>query len=897
MRAKILLIALGMTLLLAGSLIAENLLTNDGETYLKMSISSPKEINTLTRIVSIDNVIGNEVYAYANPTELEKLKALGYTFEVLPHPGTLIIPRMASTKEEMRQWDSYPTYDAYVDMMYQFETDYPDICRIENIGQTVQGRDLLFAVISDNVDNEEAEPEFMYTSTVHGDETTGYVLMLRLIDYLLTNYGEDDRITNMVDNMEIWINPLANPDGTYHGGNNTVWGAWRGNANGVDLNRNFPDPAEGQHPDGNPWQPETIAMMDLAEAHNFVHSANFHGGTEVVNYPWDTWEHLHADDEWYQVISHEYADTAQANSPPGYMSGFDDGITNGYQWYRITGGRQDYMNYFRGCREVTIEISDTKLLPESQLPAHWEYNWRSFLNYIENVMYGIRGIVTDEEGNPLEAKITILDHDFDNSEVFSDPDIGDYYRMLLPDRYDVEFSASGFLPQTIYNVRVNESGATILNIQLEPAQTITVYGTVLDVMSYEPIEGASVELMDTLYDPVTTDSTGQYTLSEVIEGRYTFRVSKDGYAPISKEILVTEEQNIVDFLLYPAVVESFETGEFSDEWTFAGNADWVIDNTISYDGVYSARSGNIGDNQTSAILTTIEMPQNGVVCFWKKVSSESGWDFLEFYVDGILQDSWSGEIGWSEEVFNLEAGTHTLKWSYEKDYAVSGGSDCAWIDYIIFPSTQIPQPRFPSPRNFYVEQEYESGHNHYYLFWDPPLPPPIEEHVGYNVYRNFEVIASLPQETLSFSEIDAPTMPGSDSIFYYVTALYENPEGESLPSDTVVCIPFMSAPDTPQPFVTQLGTNYPNPFSTSTTISFTIHPRDMENAEIEIYNIKGQLVKQFNPPAGGLEFKINEVVWDGTDQKGKQVSSGIYFYRLTADNFQSDVKKMIMLKE
>lgn len=896
MRTKILLTVLGMALLFTGSLIAQSLLTNDGEIYFKISISSPKEIPTLTKIVSIDNVVGNEVYAYANSEQLQNLKSLGYTFETLPHPGTLITPRMASTKAEMRDWDAYPTYDAYVNMMYQFESDYPNLCRIENIGETVQERDLLFAVISDNVDCEEAEPEFMYTSTMHGDETTGYVLMLRLIDSLLTSYGENDRITNMVNNMEIWINPLANPDGTYHGGNNTVWGATRGNANGVDLNRNFPDPEDGPHPDDNAWQPETIAMMDLAEAHNFVHSANFHGGAEVVNYPWDTWPRLHADDEWYQVISHEYADTAQAYSPPGYMSGFNDGITNGYQWYSIDGGRQDYMNYFHSCREVTIELSETKLLPEYQLPDHWEYNWRSFLNYMENVMCGIRGVVTDEQGNPLDAEITILGHDCDNSEVFTDPDVGDYYRMLLPGQYNVQFSAEGYLPQTIYNVRVNESGATVVDVQLQQAQQIVVSGTVLDVISYEPIEGATVELVGSLLDPVTTDSSGQYTLSEVVEGIYTFRVTKNGYAPISEEILVTEEQNIVDFLLYPAVVESFETGEFSDEWTFAGNANWVIDNTIAYDGTYSARSGNIADNQTSAILITIEIPVDGVIQFWKKVSSESGWDFLKFYIDNIEQGSWSGEVGWSEEVFNLEAGTHTLKWSYEKDSSVSEGSDCAWIDYIVFPSTQIPEPRFPSPRNLYVEQEYECPHNYYYLFWDPPLPPPVEEHVGYNVYRNFEIIATLPTETLSFSEVDAPTMPGSDSIYYYVTALYENPEGESSPSDTVVCGPAMSVPDTPQPFVTELGINYPNPFSASTTISFNLHPKDVTNARIEIYNIKGQRIKQFKIKSDSQRIKINEVVWDGKDENGQKVSSGIYLYKLTSDNYQSDIKKMLLLK-
>ena len=436
------------------------------EYYFRFSIQSRSELDLVTRVVSIDNVIGTEVYAYANKYEFQQLKDLGYEIEILQHPGTLIIPKMAESVKDIEEWDYYPTYEAYVSMMYQFQSSYPTICKIENVGSSVEGRDILFAIISDNINVEESEPEFMYTSTMHGDETTGYILMLRLIDYILTHYGNDSRITHMVNNAEIWINPLANPDGTYHSGNNTVYGAIRYNANGVDLNRNFPDPDDGEHPDGNAWQPETIIMMDLAAGHNFIHSTNFHSGEEVVNYPWDTWAHLHADDEWYQVISREYADTVHAHSPSTYMDGFDDGITNGYQWYSISGGRQDYMNYYYGCREVTIELSETKLLPASQLPAHWEYNWRSLLNYIENIFSGIRGNVTSISGVPIDATITIVGHDFDNSHVYSDSDLGDYYRMCLAGSYDLLFEAEGYYPKTVENAVVSDEAQTVVNVQL-----------------------------------------------------------------------------------------------------------------------------------------------------------------------------------------------------------------------------------------------------------------------------------------------------------------------------------------------------------------------------------------------------------------------------------------------
>jgi hypothetical protein len=91
--------------------------------------------------------------------------------------------------------------------------------------------------------------------------------------------------------------------------------------------------------------------------------------------------------------------------------------------------------------------------------------------------------------------------------------------------------------------------------------------------------------------------------------------------------------------------------------------------------------------------------------------------------------------------------------------------------------------------------------------------------------------------------------------------------------------------------------NYPNPFSESTTISFNVHHRDTENAEIKIYNLKGQLVKEleFSPPAGGSDLGFGEAIWDGKDNSGKSVANGIYFYKLSTEKHQA-VKKMIVIR-
>lgn len=671
-------------------IIVTQLFSASSETYFKFSITSKKELSKLTRIISIDNVKGNEVFAYANEKEFSEFKTLGYTFEILPNPSSIANVQMADSKEQMRDWDYYPTYETYVDMMYQFEEDYPDLCIVQNIGNSVEGREIIFAKISDNVNLAEDEPEFMYTATMHGDELVGYILMLRLIDYILTNYTIDPRVANLVNNAEIWINPLANPDGTYAGGNSSVNGATRYNANYVDLNRNYPDPQDGSHPDGNSWQPETTAMMDLANAHNFVLSSNLHSGAEVVNYPWDTWSQLAADDDWWQEVSHTYADAVHNNAPSNYMDGFDNGITNGYDWYTINGGRQDYMNYFQGCREMTLELSNEKMLPASQLNAHWNYNQEAFLLYMEECLYGIRGIVTNESGQPLDATITIIDHDFDNSEVFTDSEIGDFHRMIAPGTYDISVSSYSYISEMITNINVSDGNITSVNVVLGQAESITITGTVTDGNTESPIQGATVEILDVPIEPTTTNLNGEYIFENILEDTYSFRVSAENYASVTETIEVSEENKIIDFQLFASSAESFENGEFGDNWSFTGNANWFIDNSTSYDGIYSAKSGDIGDNQYSSLSIQIETIADGEINFWKKVSSESSYDFLKFYIDDSEYGSWSGEINWSEESYSVSAGTHTFKWVYEKDYSVSDGSDCSWIDYITFPPTEQP---------------------------------------------------------------------------------------------------------------------------------------------------------------------------------------------------------------
>ena len=384
---------------------------------------------------------------------------------------------MAASLEEALTFQKYPTYDQYIQMMTGFAEDHPHICRLDTFGTTNQGRLLLALKISDHPGMNEPEANFLYTSTMHGDEIIGYVLLLRLIDLILNAYGSDTEVNRLVDSLTIWINPLANPDGTYAGNNFSIGSAIRTTSTGVDLNRNFPDPDNDEWNDTTGRGRETVSMMEFMDAHGFTMSANIHSGVEVVNYPWDHTFDRHADDDWFRFISREYTDEAKAVDPE-YMMFANDGITHGADWLPITGGRQDYVNYFLGGREVTLELSNTKLLESEFLEEYWNINQRSLLNYMSQCMYGIRGCVTSlESGTPVHAKIEIPGHDSIYSVAHSSPDRGDFYRLIKEGVYDLVISAAGYISDTIWDVPVVDYQSTWLNVGLDSMTKTTVSTT------------------------------------------------------------------------------------------------------------------------------------------------------------------------------------------------------------------------------------------------------------------------------------------------------------------------------------------------------------------------------------------------------------------------------------
>jgi hypothetical protein len=137
------------------------------------------------------------------------------------------------------------------------------------------------------------------------------------------------------------------------------------------------------------------------------------------------------------------------------------------------------------------------------------------------------------------------------------------------------------------------------------------------------------------------------------------------------------------------VDEDFETGDLSlFAWQSLNSLDWGIDTIYKYEGQYSSRSNSAtGNDDTSSIYVNMHILVDDSISFYRKVSTEEGYDKLHFYIDGTELAAWSGNKDWKRFSYPVTSGMHTFKWSYIKDVYTTSYMDATWIDYIKFPPT------------------------------------------------------------------------------------------------------------------------------------------------------------------------------------------------------------------
>ena len=302
------------------------------------------------------------------------------------------------------------------------------------------------------------------------------------------------------------------------------------------------------------------------------------------------------------------------------------------------------------------------------------------------------------------------------------------------------------------------------------------------------------------------------------------------------------------------IVETFETGDFSlYDWQFSGSTNWTIVNEGAYAGTYCAQSGSISHSQQTDLILTIDILADGEISFYRKVSSENNWDWLRFYIDNVQKGEWSGDAAWNQEAYPVTTGTHTFKWSYQKDGSVSNGSDCAWVDNIQFPPTNVILSLNPV-----IDLQANVNGNDVNLTWNAP-----EGATAYLIYRNGEEVGN--QASTSFMDIV------NDGVYSYSVVATDGNGRYSAPEYVSVSVGTVGVEENTLESVSI----YPNPVNSMLTI-------DGGNAEYSyaLYNGMGQIVANGN--AQGIEH-VNV----------SDMAKGVYFLRLTTGT-QVRVEKVVV---
>ena len=329
------------------------------------------------------------------------------------------------------------------------------------------------------------------------------------------------------------------------------------------------------------------------------------------------------------------------------------------------------------------------------------YNWDSVSKDFGNIGPGLNGMVNPnlDAGNPVIFGLYREDgghavlcdgYGYNSSTLYHHLNMGWYgkydawYNLPTidcgtPGPYDI-------ITECIYNIFTSDSGEIIS-------------GRVINTVG-NPIRNAAVAAQGSAgsYTAVT-NSKGIYTLKSLdSDSTYTVTVTKPGYNFTHQDVTTeksTDGSDVsgnkwgIDFVgMEPwryNSMEDFETGDLSKfPWKHAGNASWTITSREKHFGAYSAQAGIIEDDESTTLRVTLDCA-SGNITFYHKVSSESGSDYLKFYIDGVQKDKWSGTEDWAKVSFGVTAGTRTFKWTYSKDGSEAGGEDTVWIDDIEFP--------------------------------------------------------------------------------------------------------------------------------------------------------------------------------------------------------------------
>ena len=773
---------------------------------------------------------------------LTAISDLGYRFKNIKTESQMKENLVLKSKDIY----GYRSYDDMITELEDLVDEHPNILQLIDIGDT-RGKEyyeggnnnyidyqheVWCVKLSDNVEINEDEPNICFDGEHHAREPISMEMVMLILNYLVDNYATGSDATFWINNSQIWFVPLLNPNGHKIVIEEIdVW--WRKNIRDNDENGYITwggyDYPDGVDPNRN-YGPE-----------KWWGGAGTSGSTGEL-----------------------YCGPYPFSEPE--TSALRDLLLN----YKFVAGMSYHsyselilwpLGFNMSCIAPDVDaLSDLGIEMAATVPSQ----------------YG--GYYTPQQTNALyPCSGTTCDYGYGIHRIF-------YYITEL---------ATEYIPPAATMEDIIEDNLSAALILLNRVFYSTITGIVTDSLSGEPIianvKVPSIDNYGTSVEPCNSgENFGRY-YRILLPGAYDLEFSKFGYVTrYFEDVEVIEtEQTILDVALNiaPTVTVNI-TIENEDGIPIPGAIITILNTPLEPITTGLNGQATIPGVPLGEYLASIYESSYGTFIY-PMVVTENCYNFTFVMVEPFIIDSfedglnnWTAQYPWDI----------TSEQSYSGDYSVTdspGGNYSNLITTNLTSNESVDLSNAISAHiEFATRYEIEQGYDYAYfqISTDGFSWNTLESFTGTQDFwsiENYDLIDYCGEIVTFRFRFYSDTYVTEDGIYIDDFKVYK-------------CEDYTSTDDIPDLVSKfQLYQNHPNPFSTLTTISFLVIPKNTENTEILIYNVKGQLVK--NLAISNPKSKINKVVWDGRDEKGNQLSSGIYFYKLSNQD-KTFIKKMILLR-
>ncbi len=432
----------------------------ENEMEIQVSLHTKYEADLLYSLHLNGDVHAGSGTLYVTPAELEKLKSTALPYEITKNNLNEYYKDFWLKKQERYKTatplEKYHSYEDIIALVDSLAKAFPAICKKISFGTSVQGRQLCCLKISDQVNVDENEAEVLLDGGIHGDEVGGAENAIRFAREICTKYNKDAAITELINNREIWIYPMINPDGRVN--------VSRYNGNQIDLNR---DCGYMWNAEGNSKstfsQVETKAIRNCMYTNQFVIHLNGHSGSQNVFFPW-CHRAAHAPDYTnLNTLAGVYATSSKYSNLV---------YTQSYADYPTTGEVDDCSYGMNGTMGLVLEISVDKQPSETEMMNYYNYNVPAMLAFVKYAGYGMEGTITDSVTGVPVAAVIYVDGFY---PAYTDPVVGDYHRFVLAGTHSMKIVANGYKTKYIQKIQVADKKSTLTDIKLEPLKSYAVY--------------------------------------------------------------------------------------------------------------------------------------------------------------------------------------------------------------------------------------------------------------------------------------------------------------------------------------------------------------------------------------------------------------------------------------